>query len=477
MYKTYLHINGKLRPSANNEFGRICNPSSGREIGEFSVASDSDLDEVLDLASRGFYVWREVSPYERGRVLRRAAAILRERAHLIAPFISCENGKTKKEALAEVDWASEYLDWFGEEARRLYGRVIPARGSDPRRQYTLLEPVGPVLAISPWNWPLVPLVRKISAALAAGCSVIAKPAEETPTAATFLADALIDAGLPPSAFSVVFGNPAHLTDRIIGSPIVRKISFTGSVSIGRQLATTAANYLKPIILELGGHAPVLIFDDCDVDIIMDDFIKYKFRTAGQVCSSPTRIFVHDPILDKFCNRIKSAVKFIRVGDFKRDDVDMGPLINKRRVEYIDTLVKDAIEKGANLLSGGRNIGSEGFFYEPTLLSNVSAEARIMHEEPFGPVIPISGFKNYTDAISKANNNRHALAAYVFTNDIRVTQKAIKDINCGNIGVNTFAISMAEAPFGGNFDSGYGREGGTEGVMEFLNTKFVAEASA
>jgi succinate-semialdehyde dehydrogenase/glutarate-semialdehyde dehydrogenase len=341
---------------------------------------------------------------------------------------------------------------------------------------TVWEPVGPALALSPWNWPLVPLSRKISAALAAGCTVIAKPAEETPGAVVHLAKIFAECGLPDGVLNVVYGDPAHISSRLIAASEVRKISFTGSVPVGKLLARQAADEMKPITLELGGHAPVIVFEDADVEATVKKLAPVKFRTSGQVCSSPTRFYVHEKIAPAFSEALAKAASAIKVGEGNEPGVEMGPVISQRRLDAITSLVGDAVERGAKVLTGGKRIGEEGYFFQPTVLGGVGDDARIMTEEPFGPVVPIATFSTYEEVVARANANPLALAAYVFTTSISTSQKAAADIRCGNLGINSLGISMAEAPFGGNRDSGYGREGGTEGIQSYMTTKFVVEAA-
>ncbi|WP_173930910.1 NAD-dependent succinate-semialdehyde dehydrogenase [Chelativorans sp. Marseille-P2723] len=470
-----LLIGGTWKPASDGGRRDVINPANGEVVGQLAVATDADLDAAAQAAAAAFAGWKNTPPIERGAILRRAATLMRQRADEFAPIITRENGKTIAESMAEVSWAADFYEWFAEEARRIYGRTVPARMAGVR-QFTNLEPVGPVLALSPWNWPLVPLSRKLSAALAAGCTVIAKPAEETPSAVALLARIFAEAGLPDGVLNVVYGDPAHISSRLIAAPEVRKISFTGSVPVGRLLARQAADHLKPITLELGGHAPVIVFDDVDVDAVVSKIVPIKFRTAGQVCSSPTRFYVHEKIAAQFTEKLARAASDLKVGDGAAAGTEMGPLISARRVDAVADLVSDAVSRGATLTSGGQRPEGKGFYYPPTILAGVKDDARIMSEEPFGPVVPVTTFADYDEVIARANSTPYALAAYVFTQSLELAHKVGADLNCGNLGVNTFAVSLAEGPFGGNHDSGYGREGGTEGIQSYLTTKFVAESA-
>ncbi|RDE10521.1 NAD-dependent succinate-semialdehyde dehydrogenase [Pelagibacterium lacus] len=470
-----LLIGGEWKPASDGGRRDVVNPANGEVVGRLAVATDADLDAALRAAAAAFEGWKNTPAIERGAILRRAATLMRQRADEFAPIITRENGKTLAESMAEVSWAADFYEWFAEEARRIYGRTVPARMAGVR-QFTSLEPVGPVLALSPWNWPLVPLSRKLSAALAAGCTVIAKPAEETPSAVALLARIFAEAGLPDGVLNVVYGDPAHISSRLIAAPEVRKISFTGSVPVGRLLARQAADHLKPITLELGGHAPVIVFDDVDVDAVVGKVVPIKFRTAGQVCSSPTRFYVHEKIAARFTEKLASAASGLKVGDGAAAGTEMGPLISARRVDAVADLVADAVSRGATLVSGGQRPEGKGYYYPPTILAGVKDDARIMSEEPFGPVVPVTTFSDYDEVIARANATPYALAAYVFTQSLELAHKVGVDLNCGNLGINTFAVSLAEGPFGGNRDSGYGREGGTEGIQSYLTTKFVAESA-
>lgn len=470
-----LLIEGRWRPATDNVRLEVRNPATGDVVTLAASAQLGDLEAAAQSASRGFEIWRDTSGLERGKVLRSTAASLRARAVEIGRKITLENGKTLAESEAEVHWAADYLEWYAEEARRTYGRVIPARNPDVR-QFVLREPIGPVLALGTWNGPLVVAARKVAPALAAGCSVILKSAEQCPSGASEMALELMNAGLPAGVLNVVQGDPGLISSFLISHPVIRKITFTGSASVGKLLARQAGEYLKPITLELGGHAPVIVCEDADIRVVVEKLIPVKFRAAGQICSSPSRFFVHQSLREEFVRRVASATRELTVGDGMDVSSRVGPLIGASRVDAIERLVADAVSKGARVAAGGARIGDRGFFFQPTVLDDVSDECTIMNEEPFGPLIAVSEFTELDAVIQRANRLTFGLAAYVFTSSLATSRLLTRKLECGLVGVNTFVVSMAEAPFGGVKESGYGHEGGIEGITSFLIDKFVAEAS-
>ncbi|NDH54341.1 MAG: NAD-dependent succinate-semialdehyde dehydrogenase [Betaproteobacteria bacterium] len=475
MQPLQLLIDGQWKNASNGQTLAIVNPATEEIVGKFCVAQDDDLDAAAEAAARGFAIWSRVSALGRGNLLRKCAQLMRERATPIAEAITRENGKTLKEAISEVNWASDYFDWFAEEARRSYGRVIPAR-MEGVRQLVVREPVGPVLALSPWNWPLMTATRKVAAALAAGCSVVLKPAEETPTAPAMLARILQECGLPNGVLNVVYGKPAQISSRLIAAPQIRKISFTGSVPVGRQLASLAALAgPKRMTLELGGHAPVIVFDDADIESTIAKLMPVKFRTSGQVCSCPSRFFVQEGVYEKFVSLMAQASAKLKVGNGMESDVDMGPLTSKRRLQAVSAFVENAVKGGAKVVTGGHRIGTRGHFHAPTVLRDVPHDAALMREETFGPLVPVVAFRTAEEAVKMANGVDVGLSAYIFTNSLATAQRMEEEVQAGMVGVNTLGVSMAEAPFGGIRDSGYGQEGGIEGLDAYLNTKFIAQA--
>lgn len=469
-----LFIDGKWRPAASGRTIPVLNPATEENVGTVAHADKSDLDEALAAAEKGFKAWRVVSPYERSKVMRKAAELIRERADMIATLMTMEQGKVLAEARIETLSAADTTEWFAEEGRRTYGRVVPSRDPSHIRYQVLRQPVGPVAAFSPWNIPSLIPARKIGASLAAGCSCVIKPAEETPGTCLQLARALADAGLPDGVLQVVTGDPAMISQALVASPQIRKVSFTGSTPVGRHLGALAGERLKRMTLELGGHAPVLVFADADLDAAVAQMVAFKYRNAGQVCISPTRFYVQRQVHDAFVERFAAAAAALRVGDGLAEGTQMGPLANPRRITAMQGLVDDAVASGARQLCGGRIAGA-GNFWAPTVLADVPASARVMSEEPFGPVAVTARFDSVDEAIALANRLPYGLAAYAWTGSIRTAHRLSEDLECGMLGVNNTAITFAETPFGGVKDSGYGSEGGSEGMEGYLETKLVSLA--
>ncbi|MFK8252118.1 NAD-dependent succinate-semialdehyde dehydrogenase [Ancylobacter terrae] len=451
----------------------IINPATEETIGMLANASKADLDAALAAAEKGFRVWSRVAPHDRYKLMRKAAEILRERSESIARIMTMEQGKPLPEARIETLAAADIIDWFAEEARRLYGRLIPGR-SGSVEQVVIKEPVGPIAAFTPWNFPINQAVRKVSAALAAGCSVILKGPEETPASCAALVKAYEDAGLPPGVVNLVFGVPADISEYLIPSPVIRKISFTGSTVVGKKLASLAGAHMKRITMELGGHAPAVVFEDADVDTAVKLLSGAKFRNAGQVCVSPTRFLVHENLYERFVDGFTEAVKAIKVGDGLDPETRMGPLANARRVEAMEALTADAIAHGAKLKTGGERIGNKGYFFQPTVLADVPLSARIMNEEPFGPVVPISSFRDHEAVLAEANRLPYGLAAYAYTTSHKTAAEFSRRVESGMISVNHHGLALPETPFGGIKDSGYGSEGGIEAIEAYVNTKFVTQ---
>ncbi|WP_462081978.1 NAD-dependent succinate-semialdehyde dehydrogenase [Luteimonas sp. RIT-PG2_3] len=467
-----LFIDGQWLDGEGRATSAIVNPANGDWIGDLPHASDADLARALAAADRAFKPWSRRSAFERAQILRQAAQLLRERLDDIAAITTLEQGKPLQEARGEIAAAADVFDWFAEEGRRAYGRVVPSRAPEDVRYLVLRKPVGPVAAFSPWNIPALIPARKIAASLAAGCSCIIKPAEETPGTCLQLARALADAGLPPGVLNVVTGDPARISQTLVSSPLIRKLSFTGSTAVGRHLGALAGGAIKRMTLELGGHAPVLVFADADIDAAIAQLVPFKYRNAGQVCIAPTRFFVQRSIHDRFAERFAEAASQLVVGDGFRSDVRMGPLANPRRIDAMQALVGDAIASGARSLCGGRGDGA-GNFWTPTVLADVPAQARILREEPFGPVAVTVPFDTVDEAIARANELPYGLAAYAWTGSIRTSHRLAEEVECGMLGVNNTAITFAETPFGGVKDSGYGSEGGSEGLDGYLDAKLVS----
>ncbi len=472
---TQLFIAGKWRPAASGQTLEVENPATGEPIGTVAAAGRADLDDALAAAEKGFAVWRKSPAIERSKLLRRAAELLRSRANEIAPIMTMEQGKPLAQSLIEVNTAADVMEWFAEESRRTYGRVIPAR-QDGIIQRVDKEPVGPVAAFTPWNFPILQAVRKVSAALAAGCSIILKGPEETPASCAAMVKSLADAGLPDGVVNLVFGVPADISGYLIPHPIIRKISFTGSTVVGKQLAALAGLHMKRATMELGGHAPVLVFNDADVAGGAKILAGNKLRNAGQVCVSPTRFIVQDEIYVDFVDAFSAELGKAKVGDGLQKGIDMGPLANNRRLEAVESLVADAVHQGATLRSGGNRIGNKGAFFEPTVLADVPITARAMNEEPFGPVALFSRFSTFDDAIREANRLPYGLGAYLYTSSLATANKAASAIESGMVSVNHQALGLIETPFGGVKDSGYGSEGGAEAIEAYMAFKFVTFAA-
>lgn len=468
---TQLLIDGEWRPSASGRSIPVLNPATGQEIGTVAWADRSDLDQALAAAARGFAIWRKTSAYDRAKLMRRAADLLRGRVDEIAVVMTLEQGKPLAQARQETLAAADVVDWFAGEAQRAYGQVIPARSPDVV-QMTLKLPVGPVAAFTPWNFPINQVVRKLSAALAAGCSIIVKAPEETPASPAALIRAFADAGVPPGVIGLVYGVPAEISEYLIPHPTIRKISFTGSTPVGKQLAALAGLHMKRATMELGGHAPVIVAEDADLDLAVAAMVPFKFRNAGQVCVSPTRFLVQDRIADAFTDRFTAGAKAIRVGDGLDPETEMGPLANDRRIPALEALIGDAVDRGGRLTTGGRRIGNEGFFFEPTLLADVPVEARIMNEEPFGPVAVINRFGTLDEAIAEANRLPYGLAAFAFTRSSATATRLGHEVEAGMMTINHLGLALPEVPFGGIKESGHGTEGGSEALEAYLDTRFV-----
>ncbi|MEA3264523.1 MAG: NAD-dependent succinate-semialdehyde dehydrogenase [Pseudomonadota bacterium] len=464
-----LFINGSWKIGEGRDLFPVVDPSSGETIAEVPLASPADLDEALAAAERGFALWKATPVEQRAAVLNKAAALLRERADGIARILTMEQGKPLAEARGEVMSSAGLFEWCAAEASRIYGRVL-VRPTGQRALVTK-QPVGPVAAFSPWNFPVYLMAKKLGPALATGCSVIAKPPEETPGCTGALVRCLYDAGLPGDVVQLVHGVPDAVSRHLLASPVIRKVSFTGSVPVGKHLMRLAADGLKRVTMELGGHAPVLVFDDCDLEKTLDMVVPQKFRNAGQVCVSPTRFYVQQGIYDRFVEGFAARTAKVKTGNGLEGDTNMGPLANVRRPAAIEALVEDARAKGARVLAGGSR-GNAGFFFQPTLLADVPDSADIMANEPFGPVAVAAPFTDLDDAITKANRLPYGLAAFAFTEQMRRANLLGDALESGMVGINTFAISVPDSPFGGVKDSGFGSEGGIEGMESYLVTKAI-----
>jgi succinate-semialdehyde dehydrogenase/glutarate-semialdehyde dehydrogenase len=474
---TQLFINGQWQSPAEGRTLPVLNPATGKEIGRVAHAGRPDLDRALEAAQKGFAVWRDMVPAERSKIMRRAAALVRERAGEIAPLLTQEQGKPLAEAKAETMAAGDIIDWFAEEGFRVYGRIVPSRAAVTIRQMVLKDPVGPVAAFTPWNFPINQVVRKVGAALAAGCSMLVKAAEETPAAPAALIKAFADAGLPPGVLGLVYGNPAEISSYLIPHPAIRKVTFTGSIPVGKQLAALAGQHMKRVTMELGGHAPVIVCDDADIGLAVKNASAAKFRNAGQVCISPTRFLVHKSVASDFAQALAEHARSLKVGDGLAEGTQMGPLANARRIDAMSAFTEDAVRKGAKLLFGGQRIGNAGNFWQPTILADVPQEARVFNDEPFGPMAAIRPFETLEEAIAEANRLPYGLAGYAFTRSLKNSDLLARRLEVGMLWINMPAMPSAEMPFGGVKDSGYGSEGGPEALDAYLNARAVAIANA
>jgi len=466
-----LLIDGEWTKGSGTESSPVVNPVTGETIGTVPHATIADLDAALAAAERAFPVWRDTPVAERARILRTAARLLRERAPRVGEAMTLEQGKPIKEATGEAQRVAGTLEWDAEESRRAYGRIIP---TDPDTQLSVIrQPIGPVAAFVPWNFPAGSPMRKLAAALSAGCSVVLKPSEETPATAVAIVECLVEAGVPKGVVNLVFGNPPTISEHLIASPIIRLVAFTGSIPVGKQLAAMAAAQMKPTLMELGGHAPVIICADADPVKAAKACAAGKFVNAGQVCTSPSRFIVHESLYERFVEALTEAAKAVKVGNGLEDGVQMGPLANARRLAAVDELVQDAVRAGATLTTGGHRIGETGNFYAPTVLRDVPLDARIMKEEPFGPVAPVVAFSDIEDAFAIANSLPYGLAAYGFTESAATAADLGRRLEAGILSINHTGGSVSEAPSGGVKESGHGREGGAEALDAYLVTKRIS----
>ena len=469
---TRLFIAGEWQDAADGKTLAVFNPATGLEIGRVAHAGIPDLDRALAAAQKGFEVWRDVPAFERAKIMRRAAALMRERAADIGAVLTQENGKPLPEAKGEAMAAADTIEWFADEGMRVYGRIVPSRNLAVR-QLVLKDPVGPVAAFTPWNFPINQVVRKLSAALASGCSMLIKAPEETPAAPAALIQAFADAGLPAGVVGLVYGNPAEISSYLIPHPIIRKVTFTGSTPVGKQLAALAGQHMKRVTMELGGHAPVIVCEDADIALAVKSAGAAKFRNAGQVCISPTRFLVHESIQKEFGAALAQYASGLKVGDGAQEGTTMGPLANPRRLTAMAEFTQDAVQQGATLALGGERIGTTGNFWQPTVLTDVPLSAKVFNDEPFGPMAAIRGFSQLEDAIAEANRLPYGLAGYAFTRSLKNAHLLSQRVEVGMLWVNQPATPSAELPFGGIKDSGYGTEGGPEAMEAYLNTRAVS----
>jgi len=469
-----LYINGEFLGTEGRDTMPVVNPATQETIAQLPVASRADLDLALHAAAKAFTSWKNSSPIQRAEILRKVAQLSRERAQDIGRNITQDMGKPLAEAIGEVTTCADHADWHAEECRRIYGRIVPARKPDIR-QMVLREPIGVCAAFSPWNFPYNQAIRKITAAIGAGCTIIIKGPETAPSAVVAIARAFHDAGLPPGVLNVVWGDPPQVSDHLIRSPIVRKVSFTGSVPVGKQLASLAGAHMKRTTMELGGHSPVLVFDDADVDRAAKMLAAFKVRNAGQVCVSPTRFYVHKRVYDRFLSGFVDALRATKVGDGMLPDTQMGPLAHQRRVPVLSRFVEDAIDRGAKLALGGEPASGSGNFFPLTVVTEPAEDSMLMTQEPFGPIAGVLPFDDTDEVIRRANALPFGLSSYVFTNSLQTAHRAATQIESGMVNINHFGSALPETPFGGVKESGVGSEGGSETFDGYLVTKFVTQA--
>ena len=468
-----LMIDGAWTGGAKGRTIPIVNPATEEVIGKVAHAEIADLDRALAAADKGFRQWKKVSAYDRYKIMRKAADLIRQRLDGIATIMSMEQGKPVIEAKGETALAADIIDWMAEEGRRTYGRLVPAR-ADNVYQMVFKEPIGPVAAFTPWNFPINQVVRKASAALATGCSIIVKGPEDTPASCAELIKAFVEAGVPAGVIQLVYGVPSEISSYLIAHPIIKKVTFTGSTPVGKQLAALAGQHMKRVTMELGGHAPAIVFEDADLEQAVNVLGANKFRNAGQVCVAPTRFLVHEKVYPEFVERFTAYAKNVKVGNGLEADTRMGPLVAERRLHAMDTFVTDAIAKGAKVETGGQRKGNKGYFYEPTVLTNVPLDAKIMNDEPFGPLAPISSFKDFDGVMKEANRLPWGLAAYAYTKNTKTAAALGAAVESGMISINHHGLALPEVPFGGIKDSGYGSEGGTGALEAYLNIKFISQ---
>lgn len=471
---TQLMINNQWCDAADGKTLSVVNPATGAEIGRLAHAGIADLDRALLAAAAGFEVWRKTAAVDRCKTMRKAATLIRERADAMAALMTQEQGKPLAEAKGEILMSAEVIDFFAEEGRRVYGRIVPSRTLNTQNN-VYKDPVGVVAAFTPWNFPINQIARKLCGALATGCSIIVKAPEETPASPAGFIQAFIDAGVPAGVIGLVYGNPAEISSYLIPHPIVRKVTFTGSTPVGKQLAAMAGLHMKRCTMELGGHAPVIVADDADIMTAVKGAGAAKFRNAGQVCIAPTRFLVHNSIKAQFNAAIVAYVESLKVGDGMTTGTTMGPLANARRVTAMQDLTDNAVKSGANLLSGGERIGTVGNFFKPTVLDNVPLTADIFNNEPFGPVVSVRGFDALEDAIAEANRLPFGLAGYAYTTSLKNAHVLSRELQVGMLWMNQAAVAWPELPFGGLKDSGYGSEGGSEALEAYVNTRLVSVA--
>ena len=474
MYEKFgQFINGKWIKSLGGETYDVINPATEEIIGKASKANKDDIHLCLKSAEKGFQIWKNTSPWERSKIIRKISELMRKKNDVLSKWLTLEVGKPLKEASGESSGAADIFEWSSEEAKRIYGETLQGRSLDTRI-HVQYQPVGVVAALVPWNFPVTLASRKISTALSAGCSVIVKPDIITPGSVMELVDICNEAGVPPGVVNLLSGDPAYISDQLLSSNIIKKVSITGSTRVGKLILKKAAEKVQRVTMELSGHSPFIVFDDVDLEKVTDIAIFAKFRNNGQVCISPSRFYVHESKKNDFTKLMVEKTKKLKIGNGMEKDTILGPLTTKKRLEEIETLVETTKKEGATVLCGGKKPAgfNKGYFYEPTVFDNVKDDFTIMNQEPFGPLVPILSFKDFDEVVKRANNNDLGLASYVYTNNLEKAHKASEQMETGTVAVNTGVVALPEAPFGGIKQTGYGREGGSMAIKDYLNIKYT-----
>ena len=474
MYEKFgQFINGKWQKSSGGETYDVINPATEEIIGKASKANKDDINACLKSAEQGFKVWKNTSPWERSKIIRKISDLIRKKNDILSKWLTLEVGKPLKEGSGEANGAADIFEWSAEEAKRIYGETLQGR-SPETRIHVYYQPVGVVAALVPWNFPVTLASRKISTALSAGCSVIVKPDVITPGAVMELVDICNEAGVPPGVVNLLSGDPAFISDQLLSSNIIKKVSITGSTRVGKLILKKAADKVQRVTMELSGHSPFIVFDDVNLDKVTDMAIFAKFRNNGQVCISPSRFYIHENKKNDFTKLLIEKTKNLKIGNGMNKDVILGPLTTKKRLEEVEALVETTKNEGAKVLCGGKKPAgfNKGYFYEPTIFDNVKDDFTIMNQEPFGPLVPILSFKDFDEVIKRANNNDLGLSSYIYTNNLEKAHKASELMETGTVAVNTAVVALPEAPFGGIKQTGYGREGGSMAIKDYLNIKYT-----
>ena len=474
MYEKFgQFINGEWKKSSKGETYEVINPANEEIIGSASKASSEDIELALKSAEKGLEIWKNTSPWERSKIIRKISELLRKKTDVLAKWLTLEVGKPLIEAAGEIGGAADIFEWNSEETKRIYGETLQSRFPNTRI-HVYYQPVGVVAALVPWNFPIILASRKISTALAAGCSVIVKPDVITPGSVMELVNICKEAGVPPGVINLLSGDPAFISDKLLSSDIIKKVSITGSTRVGKLILKKAADKVQRVTMELSGHSPFIVFDDVDINKVTDMAITAKFRNNGQVCISPGRFYIHESKKEQFAKLMVEKTKKLKIGNGMEKDVNLGPLTTKKRLEEIEQLVETTKKEGGRILSGGKRPSgfNKGFYYEPTVFDNIKDNFTITKQEPFGPLVPILTFKKFDEVVERSNNNELGLASYIYTNDMEKANKASELMETGTVAVNTPVVAVAEAPFGGIKQTGYGREGGSMAIKDYLNIKYT-----